>query len=388
MPATFDIIIIGAGPAGLRAAAAVIDAHGQARLALIDKNPDPRAVVACAEGVGRLGFHRILDIRPEWIRLVIDKATFHAPDGTAVHYSDRNKGYIINRSLMQRDLSRWCEERGAHLIRGVRVNAVSMRDRDGMRTVQCANGDVFTARVVIDCSGPLSTFGRNEPISAKAPDLEVACFAHVENQTLPKDTVHLFMGSRLAPGGYAWAFPRDATSMNIGLLVGSAWRGSVNIRRLLDDFIESNFGACAVHKIYAGTIPCSGVKTTSAAPGLIKAGDAASTVNPISRAGIVEALISGKLAGETAAAMLAATSQADYRKLCADHARRWNEALGKKHRKLARAKQSLAKIPDQDYVNAARGLSQFTSGELTMSRIFRVSLGRFPRLAWSMRRLM
>ncbi len=384
----FDIAVIGAGPAGLMAAQSALTAQPGVRLVLVDKNGPHAGTVACAEGVGKIGFHSAIDVQPAWIRLIIDKAMFHAPNGATIRYADRNKGYIIDRARMQNDLRAWCSEHGAAALGNRRATAVSVRNKKGTRTIAFDDGGRLEANVVIDCSGPLSTFGKNELPTVKAPDLEVACFVHVQDKTDTKDMVHLYVGESLAPGGYAWAFPRDEHNMNVGLLVGSAFRGAVNIRRLLADFVRSRYGAIDPGRIYAGTIPCSGAKPTRAVPGLLKAGDAASTVNPISRAGIVEAMISGSLAGKTAAAMLGAQTEAQARKCCGNLDKAWNERLGKKHKKLARAKASLAKIPDSDYNNAADALSGASPDELTMSRIFRVSLGRFPRLAWSMRRLM
>jgi hypothetical protein len=48
----------------------------------------------------------------------------------------------------------------------------------------------------------------------------------------------------------------------------------------------------------------------------------------------------------------------------------------------------MQKIPDDDYENAAKALSKIPESELTMSSIFKMSLGRFPRLVWAMRHLM
>jgi hypothetical protein len=62
--------------------------------------------------------------------------------------------------------------------------------------------------------------------------------------------------------------------------------------------------------------------------------------------------------------------------------------MGKAHCKLARVKGSLLKIPDGDYNKAFKSLKDIPLNRLMMSKIVTVSLGRFPRLVWSIRHLM
>jgi flavin-dependent dehydrogenase len=124
------------------------------------------------------------------------------------------------------------------------------------------------------------------------------------------------------------------------------------------------------------------------APRLIKAGDAASTVNPISRAGISEALLSGGLAGDHALLMLEAKNGRAMARIGKSYEAAWRKTRGNLHEKLSRAKHSLLSVPDDDYNKAARALARIPQAELTMSKIFTTALGRFPRLVWALRHLM
>jgi digeranylgeranylglycerophospholipid reductase len=200
--------------------------------------------------------------------------------------------------------------------------------------------------------------------------------------------VHLYTGRDLAPGGYAWMFPRGKGAANIGILIGSCYKGKINITSLLDTFLERRFPGITIVNRFAGSIPCGFPSRPAAVPGLLKAGDAASTVNPISRAGICEALLSGGLAGYHALLMLEAKSEKEMRRAAASYEAAWRKKRGSRHEKLARAKQSLAEVPDADYDRAAHALARIPQESLTMSKIFTTALGRFPRLAWSLRHLM
>jgi len=383
---SYDIVIIGAGPAGLSAGLRVCREKSLSVL-LVDKMKPWEHPIPCAEGVGRLGFHEALEVNPKWIRHEVSKALFHAPDGSTIAYTDRNKGYIIDRAGMQSDLASKLDNNGVQCAYGIRILDISPVKNE-LREVSFANGEKVKARAIIDASGPSSKFGKAEKICWKAMDLEPAYFVHVNNIDIPTDTVHLYVSRSIAPGGYAWVFPRNTNEANIGLLVGKSFRSEVNIRKLLDDFLVKHFPGVSIVQRFAGSIPCGYQRGTAAIPGLIKSGDAASTINPISRAGIVEALMSGALAGEYAIMMTGAENERDLKKICRDYETAWYKKRGCHHLKLARVKNSLYKVPDEDYNKAAQSLSSIPREELTMSRIFKISLGRFPRLVWAMRHLM
>lgn len=389
MPTTrFDIAIIGAGPAGLCAAHRICNLGSMPSVVLIDKTQPWEGPIACAEGVGRLGFTEVLSPVKQWIRSQVSKASFHSPDNTIVTYYDANKGYIIDRNRMQKDLADACRQRGVNCLLHHRVAAVTEPDPSGRREIIFADLTKLQAQVVIDCSGPLSKFGRQEQLPWKPLDLEAAYFALINGVDIETDAVHIYMHSSMAPSGYAWAFPRDATSVNVGIVLGSRVAKPVNIRKLLDEFITLHFPKGKIAQRFAGTIPCYRTRQAMAVPGLLKAGDAASTINPISRAGIVEAMMSGGLAGEKAVAMLGAADLRGMQRICNAYEKAWFEKRGKRHQKLAKVKNELAAITDAEFDNAAHTLARVPQQELTMSKIFRISLGRFPKLVWAMRHLM
>jgi flavin-dependent dehydrogenase len=334
-----------------------------------------------------MGLEKAVDIKPSWIRYIVDKATFHAPDGASITYTDKNKGFIINRALMQRDMANRCEELGADVVSSMAVKGISTL-MGAARTVYFQNGASISARVIVDASGAIAGLGKHEKIPWKPEDLEPSCFAVVKDIDISTNIVHIYVGRKIAPAGYAWVFPREKNTANIGILIGKQFRGKVNIASFLDAFLSGHFPKGKVQRRFAGCIPCQYRRSPMAAHGLLKAGDAASTINPISRAGIFQAMLSGGLAGDFALKMLGSQTSKDVKTLCADYEKAWHEACGKYHCKLARVKTSLQKVPDEDYNNAAKTLLKTPEHELTMSTIFKMSLGRFPRLVWAIRHLM
>ncbi len=383
-----DAVIVGAGPAGLCAGLHLTSISSSLSVSLIDKTVPWERPIPCAEGVGRLGFEEAIEVDPAWIRLVVSKANFYAPSGACVSYTDANKGFIIDRARMQSDLAGKLRRRGVGIRLGVKVTGVSRIDGSGRRVVSLDTGETVSARVVIDASGPVALLGRGENICWKPYDLEPAYFVVADNVDAADDAVHIYVGGKVAPGGYAWVFPRGGGAANIGMVVGKNYIKGINIRVLLGDFLAKNYPSARIKTYFAGSIPCGYRRGAIALPGLIKCGDAANATNPISRAGIVEALMSGGLAGSAAFDMLGAKGLKQTKKICADYERAWLEKRGARHLKLAKAKDSLAKVPDEDYDTAAETLKKLSADKVSMAKIFALSLSRFPRIVWAMRHLM
>jgi flavin-dependent dehydrogenase len=356
---------------------------------LIDKIAPWEKPIPCAEGVGRRGLEEAIGkIDPSWIRLAISRAVFQAPCGASVSYTSASKGFIIDRAKMQKDLAARLRNRGAEIALGLKVRRVSPPDKS-YRQITLDNGETLSARVVIDASGPVSLLGKGENICWKPYDLEPACFVIAENIRCEDDAVRVYAGQKVAPGGgYAWVFPRGGGAANIGIVIGKNFVKGANLKTLLDDFLKQHFPDAQIITRFAGSIPCGYRRGPVALPGLIKCGDAANAVNPISRAGIVEAMMSGGLAGAAALDMLGAGSEKQLNKICKTYEKRWYEKRGARHLKLAKVKSSLSKVPDADYDRAAQTLQAMPPDKISMAKIFGASMARFPRLAWALRHLM
>jgi digeranylgeranylglycerophospholipid reductase len=388
MDALFDFVVIGAGPAGLNATLHLLKARPKPSVLLVDKQPPWEKPIACAEGVWCEPLHQAISVKKEWIRLYVSNAVLHSPNGTKITYFDKDKGCILNRPLMQGDMASQCAERGA--VTKYDARAVEIGPDDGSkREVRFNDGASVFGRIVIDASGPISMLCKKEQAFSKPPDLEPAYFAVAENVRIESDAIHVYLGRKIAPGGYAWAFPREDKTANVGLVVGKEFARGADIKQLLESFLRNTFPNAKVIRRFAGAIPCEALPVSPRAlPRLFKTGDAASTVNPISRAGITEALFSGGLAAEFGLAMLHAASDSKIMEICGEYQDAWLDKIGKKHGKLSRVKEALARIPDGDYNKAFSALSSIPPDKLTISRIIRLSLGRFPSLVFAMRHLM
>ena len=112
--------------------------------------------------------------------------------------------------------------------------------------------------------------------------------------------------------------------------------------------------------------------------GVLIAGDAAHMVNPLSGAGIVNAMKAGRLAGRAAAAAIRA-GDTGARRLSAYH-QAWMELLGEDHRTYYRIKQALEGLDDRFYNALARTVNGIPEGKRSLRKVFAHALVKHPQL--------
>jgi flavin-dependent dehydrogenase len=172
--------------------------------------------------------------------------------------------------------------------------------------------------------------------------------------------------------------------VNIGFVLGKDVKHQVPLRKKLLDFIARDYPNAKVKAVYGGMIACGQSVKPMARCGLFKAGDAASCVNPISRSGIVESLLCGKIVAESVKEWLD-DSGAGRNAIEENVLNRWMAALGKKHLQVVRAKVGFNKISDAQFDRAAKSLSKLPREKQTLLRIFVAVLWACPSVIWKMR---
>ena len=105
--------------------------------------------------------------------------------------------------------------------------------------------------------------------------------------------MQLHFGEHIAPGGFLWIFPKGNEVANVGLGVRNSKESAYYyltkfIKRLDATPVELNIGG----------VPISGPIDKTYTSGLMVVGDAAGHTDPITGAGIENAVTCGRIAGE------------------------------------------------------------------------------------------
>jgi geranylgeranyl reductase family protein len=388
----YDVVVCGAGPAGLVAVLRLqeLDPDRRITIALLDRRSPWREPVACAEAVHRLTLEHLTEGSEEWIRGPVDGVVFVSPDGTKVPFRARGSGVVLDRALMHRRLAERGAAQGADSAFDALVTEIAPPDALGRRLVHLrtpAGERTLSARYVIDATGPGARFASGEPLVQGNLDIEPAAFVLARGIQFDRRMIYLYYGQQVAPGGYAWLFPRDGEVANVGVVADRAHLHSHPPRQLLEKFLADNFPQATWDGVHGGPIACGQDLRPLAHEGLFRAGDSANCVNPLSRGGILEAMKMGRYAADAIASLL----QQPERKF-AEAAERlfleWMADKGKGHLQLHRAKGAFGSIPDKVLDRAAHRLSRIPAERMTMARIFWTTLTASPLLLWRMRSLL
>src|SRR5690242_3515054 len=291
----WDVAVIGAGPAGLKAARAAAEAG--ARTVVIERSAHPR-YKTCGGGLigaslAALGDGISLPVRDE-----ISAATFTLRgkrERTRVHRTPMLA--MVLRDEFDDELRRAAAAAGAKLREHCLVRGLS-QDPDRAR-VHLAGGEDVTARVVVGADGSSGVSARHAGVKYAQVDLGLELEILVPPPVRDSWRGRILLDWGALPGSYAWVFPKD-DRLTVGVI---ATRGHADYtRQYLRDFV-ARLGLAGY-----GTAQDSGHLTRCRADDspvrkgrVLVAGDAAGLLEPCTGEGISFALRSGRLAGQVAA---------------------------------------------------------------------------------------
>lgn len=330
----YDVIVIGAGPAGSMAAHAA--ALRGASVLLVEKRPAIGAPVRCAEGIVTADLTEFMDPDPKWVSTVIRKARFIAPDKSTFTISgktgDEILGYTLDRKIFDRDLAMKAADAGADVL--VHARAVPLMEGgriSGATIYQHGMTYDVRAKVVIAADGVESKFAKSAGINTTVAlaDLDSCVQYLVTDIDIEPETNVFYWSNADCPHGYIWIFAKGPRSANIGIGIPGTKSGDGHrAKDYLDRFMEKHFPNGKITELIVGGVSTCKPLESTVADSLIICGDAARFSDPFTGGGIYQALYSGRLAGEIAADAIASGDCS--RKALAVYEKTWRESrMGK-----------------------------------------------------------
>jgi digeranylgeranylglycerophospholipid reductase len=350
----YDVVVVGAGPAGSTAARRAAELG--LSVLLLEKRQEIGSPVRCAEGVGHELLIPFIEPDEHWISATIEKAqlTTMAGDRAETKRAKGGKGYVLERRVFDRVLAEKAVEAGAQLV--VKTAASELLVEAGVvrGVIIEGHGNVeIEAAVVIGADGVESRVGPWAGLDTTLPQKDAMACAQFLLSGIDIDPTccYYYISQGLAPGGYAWVFPKGEGKANVGLGV-QADRADRPALDYLVRFIEGqpHLAQGSPATLVVGGVPVALPPERLVTDGCMLVGDAARQVDPLTGGGITNAMTAGQYAAEVAAQAIEAGDTSA--KKLAEYEERWASALGRKMARNYRLKERFgpAQRASRDFV--------------------------------------
>ncbi len=295
MTEVWDLVVVGAGPAGSAAALGALTSRPGTRVLMLDRSGFPRDK-ACGDGIAP----HVLDV------LAGVGVTGLLDDRTPVHELRLRQGatevartmacpaWVVPRSVLDARLVEAAVHAGAELRRR-RVRTVS---RDGAAVV--LDGDI-RARVVVGADGAHSLLRSEAGLAA--PSRQAFALRGYAPTPPGRTGQQVIVFGETRQSSYAWSFDRGDGLANVGYgeLLGPG-RQTPTRQLLLQRLAELLPGSTDGGTAWRGHhLPLSAWTFQQPDGPVLLVGDAAGLINPMTGEGIYYAVETGVLAGRAAA---------------------------------------------------------------------------------------
>jgi digeranylgeranylglycerophospholipid reductase len=334
---SYDVIIVGAGPAGSYIA------HELASLghhvAVFEEKSAP-GLNACCTGIISTECLQSFDLGTDSILTEVNSAKFFSPSGRCLRVQTENlQAYVVNRLLLDKAIASKAQSRGAQYFFSCPViDIIPGKDNIQAETLCSGAREMFSARAVVLANGFRPKLPRNLGLG-KIRSFLVGAQAEIEAKDV--DELEVYFSQKIAPGAFAWLVPTAPNKAYAGLLATS--RAKLHLQNFLNNLFCQGRVTSRETEIEQKAVPL-GTLARSYGDRVLAIGDAAGQVKPTTGGGIYF----GHLGARMAAGVLDEAFRSD--NLSAGHLSRyqkqWKAKMGKELSRGYRARWAYTKLSD------------------------------------------
>lgn len=270
----FDVIVVGAGPAGCRCAELI--AKQNYKVLVIEEHSSIGKPVQCAglvsEKIGKLEKNIVIN--------KIKRARFYC-DSEFFEIKNKKDVYVIDRGKFDKSVAEKAKKSGVKF-------KLATKFLDFKNSEVITNKGIYKTKILIGADGPNSSVAKK--IGLNLPrNLLLASQVKVKGK-FEKNRVELWLG-KVAPGFFVWVVPENSKVARVGLMTNK------NPDLYLEKFLEKRFGKVKVSDKVNDFIRYGLIKK-SVKNNVLLVGDAACQVKPFSAGGLVYGRICAEYAAD------------------------------------------------------------------------------------------
>lgn len=345
----FDIVVVGAGPAGSSAAYAA--AKTGLKVALIEKEQTVSHTVRTS-GVTWMESIREFGI-PQDCYNPVRNYSFCSPNNEATISDNDARAAVLDVRKTYRWLADLAQKNGSQLFVNTSVIG-AQRTSGGVLLKATSFGEEvhITAKIVIDASGFQTVVAKSLGLVSQWKRFGAGAEYEAEAENVDRHTWWLMVGQEYSPAGYAWIFPTGEKTVRIGVGVGKP-ESSVDPTERLKELIEKRKGPIAKLgritpiEFHYGLIPNDGLSRKTTYDNLVLVGDTAGQANPLVLEGIRYAIRFGRLAGQVASDAIEKNDPTE--KALARYEEVWRKAIESKINSAARVQARWIGLSDRQW---------------------------------------
>jgi digeranylgeranylglycerophospholipid reductase len=376
----YDVVVVGGRVGG--SASSLFASKGDLNVLMIEKRQEIGSPVQCGEATTYDTF-KTLEIEPskKYLRTEVKGSDVYAPNGKQVRVEGDSvygfmEGYVLDRKIFDKELAVESAKAGTDIMVKTTVKDLIIKEGHVCGVVAKHLGKTLDikADIVIAADGLESTMASIAGLKTVNQLGDIGSCAQYEMVGVDTDPNYLqfHFGEQIAPGGYLWIFPKGDGVANVGLGIRNSKETAYYY---LNRFIKK-LDATPV-ELNVGGVPISGPIEKTFTSGLMVVGDAAGQADPINGAGIENAAICGRIAGEVAVeAIENEDTSSNYLKKYED---RWRLAIGKDLEKSLRYRKIVDKLIDDDFNALAEFLENKDPEKISKLSILKF-LKNYPHL--------